>query len=165
MVSYPEISGVGTPWLRIWIPKDPASDSGIIHFRKLNGWRAPKIMEVWKRWAVPALNMAILGIFSLDFWGCKRLLGPLCSLNCQTFGVVVILLMVQKSGHQLRLAVYPIIYVRILYILSVVGLGVSEPSSSSSSNPFQSCYWSCHTGLGRTETFSQQKNNSKDLNP
>ena len=38
--------------------------------------------------------------------------------------------MVQKSGvHQLRLVVYPIIY-RVLYIQPVVGLGISQPSTS-----------------------------------
>ena len=41
----------------------------------------------------------------------------------------MILLMVQNSRiHQLRLVVYPIIY-RALYIQTVVGLGISEPST------------------------------------
>ena len=54
---------------------DSASSSSIIHvYRNLtpkvqtNGWRYPKVMGLGFK-VVPALNMAIFGIWLLDFLG------------------------------------------------------------------------------------------------
>ena len=53
-------------------------------------------------------------IFTVPFWRIDPTI-----LHCWWF---------RNPANQLRLVVYPIIY-RVLYILSVVGLGISEPST------------------------------------
>ena len=76
------------------------------------------------------------------------------------FHAIFMIRLMEEILHKLRLVVYPIIY-RVLYIQTVVGLGISEPSAvvwdDTFTEFFDLSFWLLRSKGGATSTFCGHK--------
>ena len=121
------------------------------------GWRQMAVIWGGFDWKSMGDAWVILSIHCVRF-AFERFFRQ--SSPCWWFHAIFMIRLIEEILHKLRLVVYPIIY-RVLYIQTVVGLGISEPSAvvwdDTFTEFFDLSFWLLRSKGGATSTFCGHK--------